>query len=130
MKAALFDFDETMIDLEREHDFAHRALCRDLGSNYDDLPESIRFRSGSRIVDDITDMRKFFGWTTAEDELFAMHHQHFLEALKNPDLQLMAGVERVVRALHSRGVTLAITTSAVGDAVDLLLTRLQKVLVM
>ncbi len=123
MKAALFDFDETMIDLEREHDFAHRALCRDLGCNYDDLPESFRFGSGRRIVDDITEMRNFFGWTTAEDELYAIRHRHFLEALKRPDLQLMPGVERVVRELHSRGVVLAITTSAAGDAVDLLLRR-------
>ena len=123
MKAALFDFDETMIDLEREHDFAHRALCRDHGSNYDDLPESFRFGSGRRIVDDITEMRNFFGWTTAEDELYAMRHRHFLEALKAPDLELMPGVERVVRELHSRGITLAITTSADGDAVDLLLKR-------
>ncbi|HEX3583771.1 MAG TPA: HAD family phosphatase [Thermoanaerobaculia bacterium] len=123
MKAALFDFDETMIDLEREHDFAHRALCRDLACNYDDLPESYRFGSGRRIVDDITEMRNFFGWTTAEDELYAMRHRHFLEALANPALRFMPGVERVIRELHSRGVTLAITTSAAGDAVDLLLRR-------
>jgi HAD superfamily hydrolase (TIGR01509 family) len=123
MHAALFDFDETMIDLEREHDFAHRALCRDLGCNHDDLPESFRFGSGRRIVDDITEMRNFFGWANAENELYAMRHRHFLEALKSPDLTLMPGVERVVRELHSGGVTLAITTSAAGDAVDLLLER-------
>ncbi|HEX7193227.1 MAG TPA: hypothetical protein VF381_16775, partial [Thermoanaerobaculia bacterium] len=81
MKAALFDFDETVIDLEREHDAAHRALCRDLGCNYDDLPESFRFGSGRRIVDDIAEMRKFFGWTKPSDELYAMRHRHFLEAI-------------------------------------------------
>ena len=123
MKAALFDFDETMIDLEREHDAAHRALCRDLGCNYDELPESFRFGSGRRIVDDIAEMREFFGWTEPEDELYAMRHRHFLEALQAPDLELMPGVERVVRELHAQGLTLAITTSAAGDAVDLLLRR-------
>ena len=123
MKAALFDFDETMIDLEREHDFAHRALCRDLGCDYDELPESFRFGSGRRIIDDITEMREFFGWTVPEDELYDMRHRHFLVALKNPDLRLMPGVERVVRELHALGVTLAITTSAAGDAVDILLKR-------
>lgn len=123
MKAALFDFDETMIDLEREHDFAHRALCRDLGCDYDELPESFRFGSGRRIVDDISEMREFFGWSVPDGELYARRHRHFLEALENPDLQLMPGVERVVRELHSCGVTLAITTSAAGDAVDLLLRR-------
>jgi HAD superfamily hydrolase (TIGR01509 family) len=112
-----------MIDLEREHDFAHRALCRELGSNYDELPESFRFGSGRRIVDDITEMRHFFGWTAAEDELNARRHRHFLEALANSDLQLMPGVECVVRELYANGVALAITTSAAGDAVDLLLRR-------
>ena len=123
MKAALFDFDETMIDLEREHDFAHRALCLELGCDYDRLPESFRFGSGRRIIDDITEMREFFGWTTPEEELNARRHRHFLKALENPDLTLMPGVERAVRDLHSRGMTLAITTSAAGDAVDLLLRR-------
>ena len=123
MKAALFDFDETMIDLEREHDFAHRALCRDLGGDYDELPESFRFGSGRRIVDDITEMRSFFGWTIPEEQLYDMRHRHFLQDMKNPDLRLMPGVERVVRELHALGVTLAITTSAAGDAVDLLLKR-------
>jgi len=122
MRAALFDFDETMIDLEREHDFAHRALCRDLGCDYDELPESFRFGSGRRIVDDIAEMREFFGWSVPENTLYAMRHKHFLEALGAP-LTLMPGVERVVRELHSGGVTLAITTSAAGDAVDLLLRR-------
>jgi len=128
MRAALFDFDETMIDLEREHDFAHRALCRDLGSDYDALPESFRFGSGRRIVDDIREMREFFGWTVPEGELYAMRHRHFLEALSAGEgagapLRLMPGVECVVRELHWGGVTLAVTTSAAGDAVDLLLRR-------
>jgi HAD superfamily hydrolase (TIGR01509 family) len=128
MLGALFDFDETMIDLEREHDLAHRALCRELGCDYDRLPESFRFGSGRRIVDDITEMREFFGWTTPEDELYARRHEHFLEALSAGEaagapLRLMPGVERVVRDLHRRGMTLAITTSAAGDAVDILLRR-------
>jgi HAD superfamily hydrolase (TIGR01509 family) len=123
MRAALFDFDETMIDLEGEHDFAHRALCHELWSDYDRLPESFRFGSGRRIIDDITEMREFFGWTTPEEELNARRHRHFVQALENPDLTLMPGVERAVRDLHSRGMTLAITTSAAGDAVDLLLRR-------
>jgi HAD superfamily hydrolase (TIGR01509 family) len=123
MIAALFDFDETMIDLEREHDAAHRALCREMGSDYDAMPESFRFGSGRRIVDDIAEMRAFFGWTIAEEELRRVRHTHFLEAIESAELQLLPGVERVVRELHDRGVTLAITTSAVADAVDVILRR-------
>ena len=154
-RAALFDFDETMVDLEWEHDAAHRALCRDLGCDYERLPESFRFGSGRRIVDDIAEMREFFGWSESPEELWGIRHRHFLEALggvasrddekaaedeqKTAEydqkaaggvagatqnrIELMPGVERVVRELHGLGVTLAITTSAAGDAVDLLLRR-------
>jgi HAD superfamily hydrolase (TIGR01509 family) len=123
MIAALFDFDETMIDLEHEHDAAHRALCREMGSDYDAMPQSFRFGSGRRIVDDITEMQSFFGWTTPHEQLQRIRHRHFLDALAKADLVLMRGVERVVRELHAGGVTLAITTSAVSDAVDLILRR-------
>lgn len=121
--AALFDFDETMIDLERQHDAAHRALCRDMGSSYDEMPESFRFGSGRRIIDDVRDMRAHFGWTKPEDELYAIRHRYFLEECRSADLKLMPGVERAVRDLHGRGLRLAITSSAAGDAIDEILRR-------
>lgn len=123
MIAALFDFDETIINLEHEHDVAHRALCREMGSDYDAMPESFRFGSGRRIVDDIAEMRAFFGWTAAEEALNRIRHRHFLEAIERAHLEVLPGVEDFARELHARGVTLAITTSAVGDAVDLILRR-------
>jgi len=122
--AALFDFDETMIDLESQHYAAHRALCEAMGSDFDALPESIRLRSGSRIVDDIRDMREHFGWREPEDALFKLRHEHFLHACRTSSLELLPGVERVVRELHARGLRLAVTSSAVGDAIDEILRRL------
>jgi HAD superfamily hydrolase (TIGR01509 family) len=121
--AALFDFDETMIDLEAQHDAAHRALCRAFGSDYDALPESFRFGSGRRIIDDIAYMRDAFHWSAKPEELWAIRHRVFLRALDESDLQLMPGVERFVRELATRGKRLAVTTSAAGDAVDLILRR-------
>ena len=35
----------------------------------------------------------------------------------------MPGVERFVRALHARGITLAVASSAVGDSIDEILRR-------
>jgi HAD superfamily hydrolase (TIGR01509 family) len=121
--AALFDFDETMIDLEAQHDAAHRALCVEMGNDYDALPASFRFGSGRRVVDDIAEMRRFFGWTMPQDELYARRHRHFLRALRSSALSLMPGVERVVRALHFRRLLLAVTTSADAGAVRELLER-------
>lgn len=121
--AAIFDFDETMIDLEPQHTTAYVALTRELGDDYQRMPESFRTGSGRRIIDDILEMREFFGWRESIDELFARRHQYFLEALRTGDLELMPGVVEVVRALHERGITLAITSSAVGDAIDEILRR-------
>ncbi len=121
--AALFDFDETMIDLELQHDAAHRKLCQAMGSDYNEMPESFRFGSGRRIVDDIRDMRGHFGWTAPLDELSAIRHEFFLDACRRADLRLMAGVERAARGLRDRGLRLAVTSSAAGDAIDEILRR-------
>jgi beta-phosphoglucomutase-like phosphatase (HAD superfamily) len=88
IRAALFDFDETMIDLEAQHRAAHQAMCRAMGSEYAALPESIRHRSGARIIDDIRDMREFFGWRESEETLVALRHRHFVEACRSSELVL------------------------------------------
>jgi HAD superfamily hydrolase (TIGR01509 family) len=123
IEAVLFDFDETMIDLEPQHDAAHRRLCAAMGSNYDDLPESFRFGSGRRIVDDITEMRNFFGWTRSFEDLAAERLRDFARVCRGSDLALMPGVLRTVHALHERGVRLAITTSADAGPVREILDR-------
>jgi HAD superfamily hydrolase (TIGR01509 family) len=123
-RAVIFDFDETMIDLEPQHTGAHSALCRDLGSDYAELPESFRNSSGLRVIDDIRLMRAHFGWTQSEDQLFAVRQRFFDELCEHSDLTLMAGVRETVHELHARGFTLAITSSAVGSSIDAILRRL------
>jgi HAD superfamily hydrolase (TIGR01509 family) len=122
-RAAIFDFDETMIDLERQHSAATRALCRELGGNYDALPEWIRFGSGRRIVDELAYIREAFGWQESVEELLERRQRHFDEICRTSDLELMPGIENAVRALHAAGLTLAITSSAVGPAIDAILRR-------
>lgn len=121
--AALFDFDETMIDLEAQHTGASAALCRDLRSDYDALPDRIRFASGRRIVDEIREMREFFGWTQSEEALFARRQHHFMNLCRTADLELLPGVREVIDELRRRGIPLAITTSAVAAAIEAILER-------
>jgi beta-phosphoglucomutase len=123
--AALFDFDETMVDLEPQHDAAHRALCQAYGSDYDALPVTFRFGSGRRIIDDIREMHDFFGWSESEETLNHVRHQHFLAECRTARLSLMPGVERLVRSLQAAGLRLAITSSADGDAIDEILRRFE-----
>ncbi len=123
IEAVIFDFDETMIDLEPQHTAAHARLCMAMGSRYEDMPQEFRRGSGRRIVDDIHDMRGFFGWNRSIDELLEERQRYFDEAIATSRLELMPGVERIVRELHTRGFTLAITTSAVRRAIETILRR-------
>lgn len=123
LRAAIFDFDETMIDLEPQHAEADRALCRSMGNDYMDLPESYRHASGRRIVDDIREMRERFGWSASVDELERSRRELFDEACRTSEIALLPGVERAVRALRREGLTLAITSSAVRESIEILLDR-------
>jgi HAD superfamily hydrolase (TIGR01509 family) len=123
--AVILDFDETIIDLEPQHTGAHSALCEELGANYLELPETMRKSSGMRIIDDIRQMRAHFGWRQSEDELFGRRQKHFDELCERAPLALMPGVEETVKALHERGYTLAITSSAVGSSIEKILNRLR-----
>lgn len=121
--AVIFDFDETMIDLEPQHSAAYVALCRELGADYGAMPESFRTGSGRRIVDDLREMKAFFGWRECEEALFAIRNKHFAEACRGADLALMPGVESLVRELHARGIPLAVTSSAVRRDIEEILAR-------
>jgi HAD superfamily hydrolase (TIGR01509 family) len=123
VKAALFDFDQTMIDLEPQHVAASAELCREMGSDYEQLPDWIRFESGRRILDEITEMRAIFGWTLPVDELLARRQTFFRAACESSPLVLLPCVEEVVRKLRSQGLILAVTSSAVGPEIDALLRR-------
>src|SRR5688572_19312632 len=122
--AVIFDFDETIIDLEPQHTGAHAALCREMGADYSSMPEEMRTASGSRIIDDIREMRAHFRWSDSEEELFARRQRYFDELCANAPLQLMPGVRETVDALHARGFTLAITSSAVAASIEAILIRL------
>ena len=121
--ASIFDFDETIIDLEPQHTAAHDALCRAMGSDYARMPESFRTGSGRRIIDDIRDMRAFFGWTKSEDELMSMRLRDFDDACRTSSLELMPGAAKTIRDLHDLRVPLAIASSAVGSSIEILLRR-------
>jgi HAD superfamily hydrolase (TIGR01509 family) len=122
--AFILDFDETIIDLEPQHTGAYEALCRDLGADYQQMPESFRTGSGRRIIDDIRDMRAHFGWTQSEEEVSALRLQHFDRLCREAPLQAMDGVLETIRQLQTYGVPLAITSSSVRSSIEGILERL------
>ena len=121
----MFDFDETIIDLEPQHTAAHAALCREQGSDYAAMPESFRLGSGRRIIDDIRDMRAHFAWSASEEELFTRRQELFDAVCAGADLAPMDGVRELIAQLRDRGLTLAIASSAVGASIVAILERLR-----
>ncbi len=122
--AALFDFDETMVDLEPQHEAAVAALCRELHADYAQIPPNI-IVSGRRVIDEISDIRTHFGWTPSVDALMSRRQELLIDICRTADLELMPGVREMIHALRERGIPLAITTSAQRDAIELILERLQ-----
>jgi len=122
--AAIFDFDETMIELEAQHTAASAALCREMGSDFAALPDSFRLASGSRILDEVCELREHFGWKRSIAELMAIRQRHFRDACAAAELRLLPCVADVVRLLRERGLRLAIASSAVGGEIDAILRRL------
>lgn len=122
--AFIFDFDETIIDLEPQHTAAYEALCREQRSDYATMPEEFLKGSGRRIIDDIRDLKAHFGWPEPEAELFARRQEIFDAICATAELEPMPGVVETIRALRRSGATLAITSSAVRNSIEAILERL------
>ena len=123
--AAIFDFDETIIDLEAQHTRASLDLCASQGSDYMSMPESFRKGSGRRVIDDVREQREFFGWAESVDDLFTLRQRFFDRAVQEGTLQLMTGAEHAIRTLHAAGLTLAITSSSVRSSIETILRRFE-----
>ena len=122
--AAIFDFDETIIDLEPQHTAAYEALCRDYGHDYAAMPEEFRTGSGRRIIDDIRELRAYFKWAEPEEAVFARRQRIFDELCRTAPLEPMRGIREAIAQLRAADMTLAITSSSVASSIDTILRRL------
>lgn len=123
--AAIFDFDETIIDLEPQHTAAYEVLCRDYGHDYADMPEDFRTGSGRRIIDDIRELRAYFKWAESEEAVFAKRQRIFDELCRTAALEPMRGIREAIAQLRGADMTLAITSSSVASSIDMILGRLE-----
>jgi len=124
IRAAVFDFDETMVQLEAQHGAASAALAREMGDDYERLPESFRHRSGYRVIDDVSEMREFFGWNEDLEGLYQRRQKLFHEECDRAEITLLPGVAPVVGFLVGRGIRLGIASSGSREAIRRILARL------
>lgn len=121
---AIFDFDETMVQLEDLHGTASATLAREMGDDYARLPESFRERSGHRVIDDVAEMKSFFGWGADLDALYVRRQELFDDECARANIELLPGVERVVRDLARRRLALGVASSGTGESIRRILQRL------
>jgi len=126
IRAAIFDFDELLINLQTLHFAADRAALAARGHDYDGLPDAIRLGgSGRRISELLAEMRAHFGIADSVDTLMQRRQEHFLAALRDaPDLPAMPGAVAAVKALAAAGYPLAVTSSGIREYIALVLDRL------
>ncbi len=126
IRAAIFDFDELLINLQALHFAADRAALAALGHDYSDLPEAIRLgSSGRRISELLAEMRDHFGIADSVDALMLRRQEHFLAALRDaPTLPAMPGAVEAIHALSAAGYPLAVTSSGIREYIMLVLDRL------
>lgn len=126
IRAAIFDFDELLIDLQALHFAADRAAMAAHGHDYDDLPDAIRLGgSGRRISELIAEMRAHFAIAEPVDALMRRRQEHFLAALRDaPILTAMPGALAAIDALDAAGYPLAVTSSGIREYIALVLDRL------
>ncbi len=126
IRAAIFDFDELLINLQAQHFAADRAAMAAHGNDYDDLPEAIRLGgSGRRISELLAEMREHFGIAEPVDALMRRRQEHFLLALRDaPILPAMPGAVEAVNALYNAGYPLAVASSGIREYIVLVLDRL------
>ncbi|MGK2857093.1 MAG: HAD family hydrolase [Thermoanaerobaculia bacterium] len=118
LQAAIFDFDETMVLLEDQHTAAAARLAREMGDDYERMPESFRHRSGFRVLDDVDEMRRFFGWREELTTLYARRLELFLVECREHPAPLLPGVAAAIAALEGRGMPLAIASSGLRPSIE------------
>src|SRR5690349_8169029 len=123
IRAAIFDFDELLVNLQSLHFAADRAALAALGFDYDDLPDSIRLHgSGRRVSDLVAEMRAYFSISDPVETMLQRRQAHFLAALRDaPTLPAMPGAVEAINALAAAGYLQAVTSSGIREYITLVL---------
>jgi HAD superfamily hydrolase (TIGR01509 family) len=88
------------------------------------MPGSFRHRSGHRVIDDVDEMRRFFGWPEDLGTLYARRLELFLAECREHPVPLLPGVADAIAALESRGMALAVASSGLRPSIEEILGNL------
>ncbi|EGW40747.1 HAD family phosphatase [Desulfosporosinus sp. OT] len=125
IRAAIFDLDELIIDLEKIHKAAERQICSDYGHSFDSLSEGLRFKSSGLRENDILErIKQELELPAPLSEMILRKQALFADMMIDEILQPMPGVFETINSLQAHGFGLALTSSGSRPRVEMVLERL------
>ncbi len=125
IRAAIFDLDELIIDLEKIHKAAERQICLDYGHSFDALSEDLRFNSSGLRENDILErIKQELELTASLPEMIQRKHALFVDMMNKKEIEPMPGVLEAIHSLQAHGYLLALTSSGSRPRVELVIQRL------
>jgi HAD superfamily hydrolase (TIGR01509 family) len=125
IRAAIFDLDELIIDLEKIHKAAERQICRDYGHSFDTLSEDLRFNSSGLRENDILErIKEELKLTASLPEMIRRKQALFADLMNDEVIQPMPGVLKTIKSLQTHGYRLALTSSGSRPRVEMVVQRL------
>ena len=111
LKAVLFDMDGVIVDTEPLHHKAYKMMFNDVGIEVSDaMYRSFTGQSTRSICEFLC---KHFDLTLEPIVLEKGKRAHFTRLFfEDPDLQLLEGVEALIKNYHANGLTLVVASSA------------------
>ena len=111
LKAVLFDMDGVIVDTEPLHHKAYKMMFNDVGIEVSDaMYRSFTGQSTRGICEFLC---KHFDLTLEPIVLEKGKRAHFTRLFfEDPDLQLLEGVEALIKNYHKNGLTLVVASSA------------------
>lgn len=125
IRAAIFDLDELIIDLEKIHKAAERQICLDYGESFDSLSEDLRSNSSGLRENDILERIKHeLKLTISLPEMIQRKQNLFSDMMNEEVIQPMPGVLEAIKSLQAHPYLLALTSSGSRPRVELVIERI------
>lgn len=125
IRAAIFDLDELIINLEKIHKAAERQICLDYGHSFDALSKNLRFNSSGLRENDILErIKQELKLTASLPEMIQRKQALFADMMNEEVIQPMPGVLDAINSLQAHGYLLALTSSGSRPRVEMVLQRI------